>query len=392
MSSFLSFALFFGIGLSVLALFHYYLWARLVRDAALPKRVHRALTGLLVVLYAAIPAALFLFRVLPPGALKPAFLSIFGWLGILLFAVTLLFGSELLRLLALGFRWLFRAKPMDPSRRITLSRLLAGTVALATLGLGTVATRAGLARVAVKRVRVGLSRLSPAMHDTSIVQLTDLHLGQMLGKDFVEQVVAQANALNPDIVAITGDLVDGDVELLREHVAPLARLKARYGVFFVTGNHEYYSGWRQWCDELRRLGIRVLQNERVTIGTDSDGFDLAGVNDFQAARFEDAEGPDLARALEGRDAARELVLLAHQPRAVYEAERMGVGLQLSGHTHGGQLWPWTWLIRLQQPVVSGLARIGRTLVYVSNGTGFWGPPMRLGAPAEITHITLEQNA
>jgi predicted MPP superfamily phosphohydrolase len=158
-------------------------------------------------------------------------------------------------------------------------------------------------------------------------------------------------------------------------------------VFFVTGNHEVYSGVEEWCAELTRLGIRVLRNERVPIQVGDEGFDLAGVDDYSSSRF--GKKPDLERALGDRDQSRELVLLAHQPKHILEAEPYGVGLQLSGHTHGGQLLPWNYFVRLQQPVVSGLARIGRALVYVSNGTGYWGPPMRLGAPAEITRVVLQ---
>jgi len=215
-----------------------------------------------------------------------------------------------------------------------------------------------------------------------------VHVGPTIGRTFIEQIVAQANAANPDVIAITGDLVDGSVEELREHVAPLAQLKARYGVYFVTGNHEYYSGAQAWCEELERLGIRVLRNERVSIGGADASFDLAGIDDAHAHQFGNGHGADLARAVLGRDPSRELVLLAHQPRAVFEAVEHGVGLQLSGHTHGGQIWPWTYLVRLQQPVVAGLARFSDTQVYVSRGTGYWGPPMRLAAPAEITRVTL----
>jgi hypothetical protein len=158
----------------------------------------------------------------------------------------------------------------------------------------------------------------------------------------------------------------------------------------VTGNHEYYSGTESWCQHLQTLGIRVLRNERVTIGNGDDGFDLAGVDDHEAKRF--GGESNVAKAVMGRDPSRELVLLAHQPRSAFAADRHGVGLQLSGHTHGGQIWPWNYLVYLQQPVVAGLARVGRTVVYVSRGTGYWGPPMRLNAPAEITKIVLESAA
>ena len=378
--------------LAVLGAAHFYVWVRLVRDLQLPPSMHRGLTWLLMALFVLLPLAFASVRTLSPESAKPLFLVAFGWLGLLLFVVSLLLLAEAGRwLLTLG-RWVLDSAPEDPERRKVLSRLLAGAVAVATVGLGGLALRSGLARVAVKRVEVALDRLPNAMHGTTIAQLTDVHIGPTIGKDFVEEVVLQTNALAPDVIAITGDLVDGTVEALRDHVAPLAKLKARYGVYFVTGNHEYYSGHIEWCEELKRLGIKVLRNERVSIGEHHESYDLAGVDDYSAGSFQDGEGPNLERAVAGRDPNRELVLLAHQPKAIFEAERLGVGLQLSGHTHGGQLWPWKYLVRLQQPVVSGLERIGRALIYVSNGTGYWGPPMRLGAPAEITHIVLQRTA
>jgi hypothetical protein len=243
--------------------------------------------------------------------------------------------------------------------------------------------------VAIRKVRLALPRLPDSMRGTTIVQLTDLHVGPTLRREFVERVVAQVNALEPDVVAITGDLVDGSVSRLRELVAPIAGLRARYGVYFVTGNHEYYSDAVAWCDELTRLGIRVLRNERVSIGNGSDAFELAGVDDYHADRFGHGHGADLPRALAGVDTSRAVVLLAHQPLAVHEAAERAVGLVLSGHTHGGQIWPWHVFVRLQQPVVRGLHRFGDTQIYVSSGTGYWGPPMRLGAPSEITEIMLE---
>jgi len=218
-----------------------------------------------------------------------------------------------------------------------------------------------------------------------------MHVGGLLGREFVERVVHTANAIEPDLVAIVGDLVDGTVEQLRPALASLSSLRARHGVFFVTGNHEYYtrSGARAWMDEVDRMGIRVMRNERVVIGTEREGFDLAGVSDHGASRFpDDGPGENIPMALAGRDPSRAVVLLAHQPIAIHQAARLGVDLQLSGHTHGGQIWPWGALVRLQQPFIRGLHRVGDTQLYVSCGTGYWGPPMRLGAPAEITEIVL----
>jgi predicted MPP superfamily phosphohydrolase len=284
------------------------------------------------------------------------------------------------------------ATAVDGERRTFLARASALCVLLLTGGLSTYAVRSGLARVAVREVQVRLGRLPPELDGTTIVQLTDVHIGPTIRRDFIEQIVETTNALEPDVIVITGDLVDGPVELLGPHAAPLAGLKARYGVYFVTGNHEYYSGAREWCAELERLGIRVLRNERVSIGEGDASFDLCGVDDWTAGQFLPDHGPDLDKALAGRDPSRELVLLAHQPRALFDAVKRGVGLQLSGHTHGGQIWPWNFMVYLQQPIVSGLKKIENTFVYVSNGTGYWGPPMRLAAPAEITRVRLSSGA
>jgi predicted MPP superfamily phosphohydrolase len=198
------------------------------------------------------------------------------------------------------------------------------------------------------------------------------------------------NALEPDVVAITGDLVDGSVRELAGAIAPLAGLRAKHGVFFVTGNHEYYSGATEWIAYLRTLGVRVLRNERVALEVGgATAIDVAGVDDASARRSGvPGHRMDVEGALAGRDPERVLVLLAHQPKAIVKAAAHGVDLQLSGHTHGGQIWPWGCLVKLDQPYVSGLHRHESTQVYVSAGTGYWGPPMRLMAPAEITRLEL----
>jgi len=386
-SRLLSFAVFFVVMLSVMGGAHYYAWTRLVRDLALPTAQQRVLTIVIVTLFVTVPMSFFVRR--SGSALGVPLVWVASvWIGVLLLFLVVLGAGDLLRgITAIGSR-LGNAPPADPERRVTMARLFALVATFVTGGLTLAAVRSGLARVALREVSVRLVRLPKALDGTTIVQLTDVHVGPTIGRDFIEEIVAETNAANPDVIAITGDLVDGSVEDLREHVAPLANLKARHGVYFVTGNHEYYSGADEWIAELTRIGIRVLRNERVTIGEGDDSFDLCGIDDANSAQFGGDHGPDLARAVSGRDPKRELVLLAHQPRAVYDAVKHGVGLQLSGHTHGGQIWPWRYMVRLQQPVVSGLARFGDTQVYVSNGTGYWGPPMRLAAPAEITRVTL----
>jgi predicted MPP superfamily phosphohydrolase len=387
MSRVVSFALFFSIMLTIVGGVHYYLWLRLVRDPALPALAYRVLSALLVAFFVLVPVSFFLRRS-EAGWTVPLVWVASVWLGLLLLLFFTLLAADVLRGGVTLVSKLTSEAPPDPARRTALARILALGVAVVAGSASALAVRSGLARVALREVDVQLKRLPPGLNGTIIVQLTDVHVGPTIGREFIEQIVESANAQNADVIAITGDLVDGSVAELREHIAPLAKLRARYGVYFVTGNHEYYSGADDWCRELERIGIRVLRNERVVIGEGEESFDLAGIDDHSAAGFGGDHGADLPRAVAGRDPARELVLLAHQPRAVFDAVRHGVGLQLSGHTHGGQIWPWNYFVRLQQPVVSGLARFGETILYVSNGTGYWGPPMRLAAPAEITRIRL----
>ncbi|MEP7125779.1 MAG: metallophosphoesterase [Byssovorax sp.] len=382
----LSMLLFFSVITLVVGGIHYYLWSRLIRAPELGAVWQRRGAFLFLGLALLIPLAMGASRFLPPRLASLASWTAYGWMGVSVLLLFLLLGSELVRAVIHGYSAVSSA-PADPERRLAISRGIAGIVSLAALGAAATGTVSALGQVAWRNVKVPLRRLSPSMSGFRIAQLTDLHVGPTLRKDWLRGVVDHTNAANPDLIVITGDLVDGSVEDLREQTAPLADLKAKHGVFFVTGNHEYYSGADEWIAELTRLGIRVLRNERVAIGGD-DGFDLAGVDDWSSKRFGNGHGPDLERALAGRDPSRELVLLAHQPKQIHEAAAKGVGLQLSGHTHGGQIFPWGLFVRLDQPFIAGLDRLGDTLIYVSRGTGFWGPPMRVGAPSEISLLEL----
>jgi predicted MPP superfamily phosphohydrolase len=391
MSEIVRFALFVLVFMSLIGAGHYYAWARLVRDLELASQPHRILTLLIVALFVALFVSLLLGRSLPAPLRSGLLLPAFTWLGVLWLLVVTLLVADLVRLGMGPIAGLLQSQlsTSGAERRQLLARIFGGLVLLIGGSATGVALYTGLQRARVKRVRVTLERLPQAMSGTKIVQLSDLHIGPTLGKDFLEHIVRTTNALEPDIVAITGDLVDGSVESIGELCAPLAQLQARYGVYFVTGNHEYYSGALGWCSYLPKLGVRVLRNEHVSVGNEQHSFDLAGIDDYHAEQFGHGHGADLARAVQGRDSSRSLVLLAHQPRQAVEADQHGVELQLSGHTHGGQIWPFNYLVKLQQPIVAGLGQIGRTQVYVNSGTGYWGPPMRLGTVPEITELTLE---
>jgi uncharacterized protein len=265
--------------------------------------------------------------------------------------------------------------------------------ALVVLILAAIATLLGYAnarmRARIRRVDVPIAGLPAALDGFSIVQITDLHVGASIKRRFLERVVDAANGLGADMIAITGDLADGSVRELAPHTEPLSKLSARHGIFFVTGNHEYYSGVHDWVSEMRRLGLAVLLNEHIVLVHDGASVVVAGVTDYSAGYFVPSHRSDPAAALAGAPAdAGVRVLLAHQPRSAFAAAPAGFHLQLSGHTHGGQIFPWKYLVRLQQPFTAGLHRVGSLWVYVSRGTGYWGPPKRLGAPSEITYLRL----
>ncbi|TXS56551.1 metallophosphoesterase [Streptomyces sp. t39] len=273
--------------------------------------------------------------------------------------------------------------PAAVSRRMFVSRIVGGAAAAAAVGTVGYGTYGVLRGPRVKRVTVPLAKLPRGAHGYRIAVVSDVHLGPILGRGHTQRIVDAINAAQPDLVAVVGDLVDGSVADLGHAAEPLAQLKARDGSFFVTGNHEYFSGADEWVDHVRELGLKPLRNERVEI---AGGFDLAGVDDI--AGEDTGQGPDFARALGDRDRSRAAVLLAHQPVVIHDAVDHGVDLQLSGHTHGGQLWPGNLLAGLANPTVAGLERYGDTQLYVSRGAGAWGPPVRVGAESDITVVQL----
>jgi predicted MPP superfamily phosphohydrolase len=273
-----------------------------------------------------------------------------------------------------------------------VARMRAGVVAAMTagvLGVGYWNARRGPVR---KRVEVALAGWPAALDGYRIVQLSDIHISALIRRDYAQRLVDHCAALEPDLIALTGDLVDGSVRSLRDEVAPFADLRARDGVYFVTGNHDFYSDEESWVERVRELGMTVLRNQRISITRGDARFELAGVDDYSTHRRASAQGLDLQAAIEGWNASTPLVLLAHDPRSFERARVHGVHLQLSGHTHAGQMWPFKWFVRFQTRWIAGLYRSGSSQLYVSRGTGFWGPPIRFPRPAEITEVVLRRQS
>ncbi|MGI8816721.1 MAG: metallophosphoesterase [Pseudonocardia sp.] len=376
--------LFLLAAVAVVVVLHGYLYRRLVHDVFAGPRGRRLGAVAVALLLASSLTAFGLQRVLDPTGTPARVLAYVGyvWLVLALYLAMVLVVLELPRLLV---------GRHDPARRRALARLFGGVAAV--LALGTVGYGLQAARPPrMVRREVTLDRLDPAMDGVTIAVLADIHLGPINDRPFLADVVAAVNAQRPDLVAIVGDLVDGTVARLGPTAAALRDLVAP--TFFVTGNHEYYSGAAAWCEFLPTLGVRVLRNERVAVGRlgavpGAPTFDLAGIDDRTAARSGvPGHGANLDAALVGRDPSRPVVLLAHQPVLVDQAARHDVDLQISGHTHGGQILPLGYVVLLDQPVLAGLTRVGRTWLYVTRGVGFWGPPVRVGAPPELTLLTL----
>ena len=350
-----------------------------------------------------VSAVLMPFGLLGGRLLRQPWADRLSWVGLLLMGLF----SSLLVLTALrdaALLVLFLADLVLPGRLplVLLARRSAAAVPVLALLVTTLGFLNARRTPAVVRVDVPIKGLPEALHGFTLAQISDIHVGPTIKQAYLQRIVRQVNALRADVVAITGDLVDGSVAALAAHVAPLAGLQSRHGTFFVTGNHEYYSGAQAWITELRRLGLTVLMNEHVVLhhgnALHGDAQDdsqimaplvLAGVTDFGAHHFDEAHRSDPHAAMEGAPpAALVRVLLAHQPRSAAAAASAGFDLQLSGHTHGGQFYPWNLFVRFQQPFTAGLGKLQDLWVYTSRGTGYWGPPKRFGAPSEITAVRL----
>jgi len=328
---------------------------------------------------------------------KPPVANVLTWMGLLcmglfssLLVLTLL--REALLLLAAMADWLWpQAFSETTLQQDTALGLPVVALLVTVLGFWNARRTA-----TVVQVDVPIANLPEALQGFTVAQISDIHVGPTIQTRYLQRIVDRVNGLNANLVAITGDLVDGSVRELAHHVAPLSQLVSTHGTFFVTGNHEYYSGAHGWIDALRALGVQVLMNEHVLIEHSIDDQDpepatmvVAGVADFSAHHFDESHRSDPHRAIaDAPDHAVFKLLLAHQPRSAAAAADAGFDLQLSGHTHGGQFWPWNHFVQLQQPFTAGLHKLKELWVYTSRGTGYWGPPKRFGAPSEITHLRL----
>ncbi|HEX4326925.1 MAG TPA: metallophosphoesterase [Burkholderiales bacterium] len=371
----------------VSALLHAYIGLRLVPDLGTWAPANLLLLSWLVFSAALMPLSLMLRRA-EAGASGDAL----AWAGMLcmgvfssLFVLTVLRDAMLVAYISL--QWLL--PNLDWGNWQADSAL---AVPLASFFISLVGFFNARRTAPVVRVDVPIAGLPAGLHGFLIAQISDVHVGPTIKGPYVESIVGAVNRLGADMVAITGDLVDGTVAQLKAHVAPLAQLKSRHGTFFVTGNHEYYSGAHAWVAELRRLGLNVLMNQHVVLEHGAGALAVAGVTDFGAGHFDPAQASSPQAAIAGAPGHAVKLLLAHQPRSAPAAAAAGFHLQLSGHTHGGQFLPWNFFVRFQQPFTAGLNRLHDLWVYTSRGTGYWGPPQRFGAPSEITLLRLVPGA
>ncbi|HEV8538609.1 MAG TPA: metallophosphoesterase [Bacteroidota bacterium] len=391
----------FLIASGILCVGYGYIGWRLLVPAALPKP-WKAAAWIMLIFFGLLPPLTMFLQI---NRYEHSLGTILSWssylsLGFFSSLLTFLIIRDLIWLLGSGVRIVIKfvrhllapgptpVPARDPERR----RFIIRSMNLGILGVTGAVTGYGLfearRRPATVEVEVPIKNLPRDLEGFRIVQITDIHAGLTVKRPFVETVVEQANSLSPDIIAFTGDLVDGSVSHLRDEVAPMQELSARHGRYFITGNHEYYSGAEAWVEHVDRMGFIVLLNEHRIVHHGTGRILLCGITDYSAGQFVRNHASDPRAAVEGAPPSDVKILLAHQPRSLYAALPFGFDLQLSGHTHGGQFFPWNLLAAAGQPYISGLHRHYNTWVYVSRGTGYWGPPIRLAARSEVTLIKL----
>ena len=368
---------------------HYYVGRRLLTPLKL-KPSYKKLAWTAILTVPLILPFTFLFRI---WGINGTLIDLIGWIAFVgMGFFSLIIGWVVLRDLILLAGFLIRKyrkpKSYDAQRRAFLMNSMNYSI----IGVSALLTGYGIYEArrnpTMERINIHLPHLPPEFEGLRIAQFTDLHVGPTIKRAFVQSAVDQINQLGADIIVFTGDLVDGSVSSLKNEVAPLGELAASEGVYFITGNHEYYSGVNAWLEQVERLGLRVLLDANNVITRGNRKLVMAGVTDFTAHRFEPDHVSDPVKALHGAETADIKILLAHQPVNIFGASQAGYDLQISGHTHGGQYLPWRFMVTLNQPYVIGLNKHKDTWIYVNRGTGYWGPPLRLGVPSEISLLTL----
>jgi predicted MPP superfamily phosphohydrolase len=395
--------IFFLIFTLIIILIYLYIYIRLIKSLGISRTYKRGILIYMLVTPLLTPLT-FLMRLGPTGSIWAEIIAWFTYINMGFFSMVL--ALLILRDLGLGghalyvktAKWLsgldqghrtVGATPAyDPSRR----QFLINSVNWGVFGVAGILSGYGLyeaqRKPILEEIEIPIPHLPPDLNNFRIAQFTDVHIGPTIKRRFVESVVNQINNLQADLIVCTGDMVDGSVPELRNDIEPVKDLYAPQGIFFVTGNHEYYSGAVPWIDEIQRLGMTVLMNEHRLLPYRNSKILVAGVNDFTAGQFITAHASDPRKAMQGAETDAVKILLAHQPRNIFAAATAGYHLQISGHTHGGQYLPWSYLVTLTQPYIAGLHRHDNTWIYVSRGTGYWGPPLRLGIPSEITLFKL----
>jgi predicted MPP superfamily phosphohydrolase len=357
---------------------HWYIGLRLIRDAQWPPAVVPIAWAVLWGAFASIFLGFLGGRLLPRPVARVLQWVGFVWMGVFALALTACAATDL------AFFVAGRAAPHPQEWGRAQALLVLGLIGPALAWGFFVARRTPV----VERITVPIAGLGPELEGLKLVQITDVHIGETLDRRFLRRVVDQVNALKPDVIAVTGDTIDGPVAKLHDEVQGFGELKAPLGVFYVTGNHEYYHGAASWVAQMKRLGLIALHNEHRVLQRGSSRLVIGGVPDVEGARFSASHAPSVELAFAGAPVGAPRILLAHQPRFARSAQGHSVQLMLSGHTHGGQIFPFMFLVRLQQPVISGFRQLWGVPVYTSRGTGYWGPPFRVGPSSEITEITL----
>ena len=376
------FLIFISVVTVILGLLAFYAGGRFIRWSAWAFE-HRAIVWLVLAAFIVLQVlGPFLYRLYPQHSTRSFILHWITYTTLGLFA-SMIFYTFAADLFMALWKWV-----VQPESTVDLQRR--GFLAVITMTLGSVVIGVSQAVRGPKvfDVAIPIANLPPELEGFRIAQVSDLHVGPTIGRRYAAQVVSMVNDLSADVIALTGDFVDGTVDQLRNAIEPISQLKAKYGVFFVTGNHEYYWGVARWLEHFQKLGARILLNEHVKIERDGANVVIAGVTDRSAGQHLPGHASSPRKSLEGAPANSVKVLLAHQPASYKEANEAGFDLQLSGHTHGGQFFPWSLVVKLAQRYYKGLNKHENMWIYVNRGTGYWGPPHRFTVPSEISLLKL----